>query len=1739
MRKIGPNPHKNRQLKPTLHSHPPSKPPALLYKLTLLLISAIQRVSPQIQRNRTIPKILMYKGDSKEIYFQNYFEFDTSSNFSYKVFPDNYSKIMKFTVYQTINKVSSELHHMLDKLDNCDKASTLGKEQFLAYCKQHMVGTLIYPKMPKIYQKIVVPGVEKYLKCRQAISFYYQSLIHLGVFQKIHMVYCHRDPKVPTVDGQDEVMIRFMLLNRKFDHIGRLDWRKSHFDFTQRGVDMGQVDWIYIAQNITESAGLPLSDNQCGMICFYPKKDPLSIKPECKLLIVRKTENNKEIFESGKKYKAEFDLPILQAKNLQILKITSMNNENRPNELDFVYYTQYPIQGQGKITLQSIMLNGTKGVVQFYKRRDYAVSLSVSGFKEKVKVISWKQKEINLIDDKKLIFLFYQPPKGNSAKIISSVYYDLLCTNVRLDDTYKFNGFDMGTNYIFTSFKSKKNPKNFIYTIIDRKGSALQGIKCMSLKDAEFINFNRDDKIRYYKNDNLTTLELSRGSLVMSTIKTTDEPYLVTVTQTSKRFQNNSLHFNVSVIQDPYGRFEIDLKFETINVLHGGWTELQVGPGTFQGNDALVSLRGIEKSDYRIIEAEANICKINPRTKGSLMYTGTIMYIEFIKSKVLLASVRNAYGTYFCEQKPDDELIIRCNCTEISVSTLPKDQYVIYSKNINDNFILLVTAKSISKSQSLLQIKDTNGKVVLRKSDKAGGKVDKDEIQNSVELVNQKGDCLAYPSADKTRLIYIRNIKDGTDLIWSVVLSRRSDKNQEVYFTTTEDQQLEIIGFNDSNVEYNIFKLKSISESTNSFMFNGRSNATGPFVAYVKISKSCPRNLSSCLTLEQTWNLNEFHLADFNRFDFCPMNKDLILFNYPKETPNHRVSYDDVRDYNDGAIFAIPLKKIKPYASLKQIRLGYPFLELGVVQLVDIKCTGLLNSFEILVNVTYKNTTEKKYMYKKQIISYQSHANEDPRDRINIIINDINKDANALAVWGDVGRSLVKTIAYFKQLSETAKPSSITFLNFNNTIYNIPSQRRIQFLSSYARKGFPMTMMLSTKSSIKNYSKASRQITVKINEPQDTPLIKINTSKAVSLNNLTKDDFEGDELVIGLEDRGILNITNHYFRSNIIKRASKETKEYETVVYKNSPVRLNDKATLIGNMSLQDKQVLAFTQKGDWVMVILISGKVMIARMDKNNLLDLKNYLEININAKYIYLISDHGGDVMYGFMLIDLEEGDKIRVVAFNANTESFTYSDPVSDVLVNLYSTIEEPTQYSYYKISVYLCSERNKFMVVMMDNERTKETNIIFDPNSSEKPSNAPKYYLNKATFTKIDLKFDFPIRDYSSLCLPDSTNTNQIFTQVIIHPIAESLTIYKIDMGTQKIFIRKSIDLLPKIPEVYPLNIGFLRGKDHINREVADGHYENLCYITYSGIWDYVFKFDFNTVASNSTVVNGVTVHNRIPKVKSFVSVNLNTFHPYVILIGFNLADKLERMSDRKYHLLVFNMSQNSIIGSFVMSLQSKQNRNLLSVCVMLRVSNKTNGKGEEIKLFILQRLPTIKHGLANSRSIVKVYTLQNMALRIKKSYLRNLTIKAEEGRRRRALASSSTRGTSTSATKALSSGSSTGVHNAKGDYFEPELYRIVSYGFDNATSHNISMKLLINAGPPSRTDQERFMIHLFYCAIAFCTSMLLCALCLCIMAYRQKMIKDELKQAKGGVELKIVMNEVTGIETEQYVARPRL
>ena len=1723
----------------------------LVSRIALLALSSLSPVkSQQLVPTKSKQKILMYKGDTKEIFFSKHFKFDTSSKFNYTVQPANHSDVMTFTIFGTVNTIFTEPHELFNQNQDCNKISTLGAERFIVFCKKNIVGTLIYSKMPKIYLNITVTGNKDGLICRRAISIYYRSLISMGAFSKVHMVLCKRDPKLKLNAKKEEVVVaRFMILNNKFENVGKQEWYMS--DFSNPNVDIHKMLFIYVAQNITGLMKELKFPGQMGMNCFYTR-DVTQMVPVCKMLMVQKDKHTEKFFSKGR-YQARYKLDPLKMRNTQILEITSLNNENRLGELDFIYYTHLPIQNKGKIFLQGVKLAYSKdGLIEFIqKEHPYKMTIIVNGDISKLKVINWKAKQITMIDDKKMIFIYYQPLKNSGSNVVSSIFYNVLCDG--LDDQYKYYNFDIGKDYAFVSFQHKTNPQQFIYAVIDREGSYLQGLRCWNLSNADFIAFNREDQIRYYKDKNLTTNELSMGSMVISTTnKTTHYPFNVKVAQMSQRFQNNYMEIEVSVIQNPFGRFLIDLKFEAITVLHGGWTELQVGPGTFQGNDALVSLSGIEKNDFRVIETDTRVCEIKPAESSkvgpkSIMYKKTIMYIQFIEFNVLLASVRGAYGSYLCGRKPKAEIVDRRNCTchEIGITMFYQKDFVVYAKNIDDNFIVIATARQLGVTDGLAWIVDPSfpGGYILRDSNTFMGMVGPTLPYHS--LKRQKGEFLAYSSAKNIRLIYIQDVENGTDMIWSVVFTSFEQKisanKTQIFYKTIDNARLNIVGYDDRENVYDIHKLKRISGSSNSFMFSGMSKTQGPFVAYVRLIKSCPGGEeATCLTLEQTWHLNRFNLAKFNKFTFCPMNQDLILFNYPIRDKVGDITYDDPRRPDYGAIFAIPLKKRKPYASMKDIRLGYPFLELGVVKLIDVKCNGLLNSFEILVQVKLKEKDKDgKPKYKNRLISYQSHQNGDPRDRINIIIDDIEDGANSLATWGDATRSFVKVIAYFRQIGEKSKPSNITFVNFYNTIYNIPSQRRIQFRSSFLRKGFPLNMLLSTKSSDQDYSRARSQIIVKVSEPNDTPVIKINTSRSVNMNNLP--DIKEDYYSINLEETNILNITNHYFRSYLIKRKDNKSRKYQRVISKDSKVWLDDKVALSEKI-LEGKNVIGFTQNNGWFMMILRSGKVIISKKNNKTGLDMKNHLEVaNVNAKYVFLSTDYKKNMMYGFMLVDQEEGDKVKIIAFKPDTVSFKSKSGG----VQLYDTTEQTTEFSYYKMTVYLCSTNTVFTIVMMSDDKDREGIITFRPNHH---ANLSPFNLSKAIFLEQNLEFLDQIKDYASICLKDPKTGNFILTQVLLHPISEKMTILKLDIASQKVNRNSSIDLLPNIPEVYPLSPVFIKTKAYLDGTVKEGELVTHCYISYSGIFDYVFKFHFNTDPSDTKVLIDFKIEKVIPKVKSFLTVYINTYSSYVVLVGLNLADSQESMINRRYHLLVFSMSRNSIVGSFPMSLQSLQKKNFLGLCSNVMVDE------DKVSLFLLVVRTTNDYKLKNTISTIMVYSLQEMGIRIKRNYIKKGVY---IHRRRRVLESkSSSKSTSSSSIPALpdksikkasdgnmeSSSSSPDVSASQtppGKYFDPELYRIVSYGFDNSTSQNISMKLLINYGPPIVTDQEKFLFHLFNNTLICGIGLFFLALCICIMAYRQKMIEDEIKQMKGGIQLRIEINEVTGIETETYVSKPRL
>ena len=208
----------------------------------------------------------------------------------------------------------------------------------------------------------------------------------------------------------------------------------------------------------------------------------------------------------------------------------------------------------------------------------------------------------------------------------------------------------------------------------------------------------------------------------------------------------------------------------------------------------------------------------------------------------------------------------------------------------------------------------------------------------------------------------------------------------------------------------------------------------------------------------------------------------------------------------------------------------------------------------------------------------------------------------------------------------------------------------------------------------------------------------------------------------------------------------------------------------------------------------------------------------------------------------------------------------------------------------------------------------------------------------------------------------------------------------------------------------------------------------------------------------------------------------------MMIGLNMADTKEYPVNRKYHLMVFDSNQMRITGSFPMSNQADQDSTTLSISSAV----KRDEDGKVSLLIINAERNKTNLKLTKEITRVKVYIIQNMTLWFNKTMFQDIIPTQEEVNKNK---------------NSLQYNKSLEKKILK--ILDPDCYRLVSYAFDNSTSQNISMKILMEFGDEDVSVGEKRLIKIMlWTALVFSSATYIAC---CLYTY-QTGIKDKVIEA---------------------------
>ena len=479
---------------------------------------------------------------------------------------------------------------------------------------------------------------------------------------------------------------------------------------------------------------------------------------------------------------------------------------------------------------------------------------------------------------------------------------------------------------------------------------------------------------------------------------------------------------------------------------------------------------------------------------------------------------------------------------------------------------------------------------------------------------------------------------------------------------------------------------------------------------------------------------------------------------------------------------------------------------------------------------------------------------QDPRLRI-VNISKVDMQATRLSSYAHPSRDFVTLTAYNRARDGREKAEGIDLLDRKNKLNFLTMDQKVQFYTQLASDDYPVSLVLNTTSNTTNpLAKASVNLRVNAHDSNDTPDIKIYPSRAINLLNLIKTNFSQGNVFNFESTQPLLQITNHYFRSNLIFRY-KGTEKYYLNNKTIAPIQVSDKVHLLSTFG-EGEGYVGVNYRLGWTAFLMVDGSVKIARLNADNTLNESCSKRFYTAGKFMFLRFGRSRKVMYLFILIDKEDGDILQVTSFPTNLTKITNTTK--------FSTTRYAMPYTYYQFSVTRCKDTNVFVLAMMNILRNEETLLTFYTN------NAPgEINLNKATFSSHDIKFNLAVEDFTTMCVFDKSRQTRLFFQFMIHPLQPNMTTVQLDVFSQRFIYNTNLDVTPDSPNLYPLNIGFLRST--VQYEPGNtGFVEVKCYIALSGIADRIFMFRLNIDKDSDEIINKLNTTNKIPKVKSFLN-----------------------------------------------------------------------------------------------------------------------------------------------------------------------------------------------------------------------------------------------------------------------------
>lgn len=615
------------------------------------------------------------------------------------------------------------------------------------------------------------------------------------------------------------------------------------------------------------------------------------------------------------------------------------------------------------------------------------------------------------------------------------------------------------------------------------------------LKKIYSMNHNYWRKFMIMKQDTdsnikakMETYDFSYGSIIFTGVKANTNPgatHKIQLKVTKKMDVQTNLTtqrvivktFNIFVYDNPFLKQNISFKQKTIEVLHGGWTNLEIGPTTYNANNAGIDLGGLDSKFKRILNSIGVNVKLKEWEKETTFVGDSFTldkqqanqtFAKIIKGYGLVLGIQGKWRIYrlnFFNKSFDQATnqytinateVWRLNTSATSTTTIDNKSILVETVLISEFVIVLLYKQVVvetgkpNKEDYYIQFIFTNGSKLDQNPDTipivndiltTPATSDRYKLTN----YNSKGGILLYPIGDDLRIIYCRDrvdsqnkIKEDNTTLYTMFFKHVIKDVQEVKKITYNlqvDNEFKDRGliYSGTDQQISIMQLKRIYGDTNSFMFSYKDmKITGDhpyFIASVNSLFDTTKHTDpGFLLLKQKIQLKTIKKTGNIKIDFsfCPMNQEILIADKTQYTaPTPPPSSGSVT-----TIVRSPDKRVYSFPYLKIASSGYPLhTKIDVVNVYSFESIffndkeGTIGNKYIkdlkcdnLVNGFQILAADKIDTKNNKLISYQiENMFHDPMDRLESV-QDVDSTHDTISIWGFPETGILWTVTSNSQI---------------------------------------------------------------------------------------------------------------------------------------------------------------------------------------------------------------------------------------------------------------------------------------------------------------------------------------------------------------------------------------------------------------------------------------------------------------------------------------------------------------------------------------------------------------------------------------------------------------------------------------------------------------------------------------------------------------------------------------------------